>query len=80
MNQELFNKSMNEWIRNLNKRVDELEIDNDQLDEVASNTDFNYELIMSLKEENEELHSELKHLRISFALMNDFIRSKIVKP
>ena len=75
-NMKQFQKDVDHWIKDFNSTVSTLKEVPKQVDEHEYNINHNYELMLEMKEEIQNLREELKTLRLVQTVM---LKEKLVK-
>ena len=71
-----FQKNVDQWIKDFNKTVTELQDVPDLLEEQEGNINHNYELLLEIKEEVKDLKEDLKTLKLVQTVM---LKEKLIK-
>ena len=77
MNQLKFNQAMDEWTKDANGRLNDLEKGFNQVEVLINNQECDYDTIRMLIDRVEELSEEVRHMRRLQALMADLTRLAI---
>ncbi len=59
-----FKQNVDEWIKDFNKQMQTVTTMADVVDETVENTNHNYELLQHMQKEMENLHQEVKTLKL----------------
>lgn len=77
MNQLKFNDAMNEWTKDANSRLNNLEKGFNQIEILINNQECDHDTMRMLIDRVEELNEEVRHMRTLQALMADLTRLAI---
>ena len=77
MNQSKFNQAMDEWTKDANSRLNNLEKGFKQVEVLINNQECDHDTMRMLINRVEELNEEVRHMRRLQALMADLTRLAI---
>ena len=75
--QEQFNRQIDDWIKDINGRLESFEQSHKQMDILINNQECDHDTIRMLIDRVEELNEEVRHMRKLQALMADLTRLAI---